>query len=171
MKKLIFTLFLLSGLLFGQDQNSVLLGFGLPELLNVGINFQKEQSQYGIRVGSFPADEKILTIRGDYYYHFAGKSAYASRRPWYGRLGLNYLRDETEKVIDLYWYLDLRIGREFYLSPSLGIAIDAGIAVQISHEKEVKNQSNYWDIIPEIPVLPGLGITLFYGMDAENTGE
>ncbi len=162
MKKLIFSLFLLSGLLFGQNKNSVLLGLGLPELLNAGVNFQYEQSQFGVRVGFFPTDEDVLSIRGDYYYHFAGKSAYSSRRLWYVRFGLNYLRDETTKVIDRYWYLDLRLGREFYLSPKMGIALDGGIVFQISHEKEIKTPSNFWNIAPEIPVIPGLGITLFY---------
>ena len=162
MKKLIFFLFVLSGLLFGQDNKSIVLGFGLPELLNAGLNFQREQSQFGVRVGFFPSDEEILSIRGDYYYHFAGKSAYSRRRLWYGRFGLNYLRDETNKVIDRYWYLDFRIGHEFYPSPKMGIDIDGGIVFQISHEREYKTLSNFWNIALEFPVIPGLGITLFY---------
>jgi len=150
---------------FCQDKINILAGAGLPELLNVGLNIQNNQTQLGIRIGSWPTDEKIISISGDIYYHFAGISRLSPRRLWYVKFGLNYLRDETEIVIDKYIYLNSRIGRDLNISKKIGIAIDAGLIIRLSHQESVKKPEDFWDIWdigPELSVIPSIGIAMFY---------
>jgi hypothetical protein len=151
--------------LFGQDKLIISTGIGLPELLHIGARYPFEQAQIGLSVGTFPAgsDESILTVSGDFYFHFAGSSQWSSRRPWYGKIGLNYLRDETDRLIDKYLYLSARIGREFNLSRQFGMTIDLGPAFQLVHEESEKMpSSNFFNLDFSLPVLPGLGVGLFY---------
>jgi len=148
---------------FGQGKVNISAGFGIPELLNIGVRYQLNQVQIGLSVGSMPVeDESIISILGDVRYHFGGYSKLSSRRPWYGRVGLNYIRDETEYKIDKYIYLNSRIGREFNISNKIGIEIDAGAIFQLSNEEERKKPSSGWNLNLDFPVLPSFGIGLFY---------
>ncbi len=147
----------------GQDKTNILCGFGLPELLNIGINIESNQSQFGIKIGSFPADKAIISICGDFYYHFAGLSTLSKRRLWYVRLGLNYLVDETVKKVDKYLHLNSRIGRDFNISKQIGIELDAGILIQLSHQKIRKEPPGPWGFNFKLPpVVPSIGIAIFY---------
>lgn len=148
----------------GQEKINISSGFGIPELLNMGIRYQYNQTQMGISLGTMPfsPDESIVSFSGDIYYHFGGFSRLSNRRPWYGRIGLNYLRNETDVFIDKYYYLNTRIGRDFNISRKVGIQLDAGAVFQL-HNKEIRKKiSDGWDIDLEFPVFPGLGLTLLY---------
>ncbi len=149
---------------FGQNKLNVLGGFGLPELLNIGLNIQNNQTQFGIRIGSFPTgpDEKVFSILGEMYYHFAGKSTLSTIRTWYVKFALNYVRDETKYVIDKYLYLNPRIGRDFNISEKIGIEIGAGLIVQLYHTHNRKKPPEFLDLDNAPSVLPSIGITLFY---------
>lgn len=147
----------------GQEKVNISVGIGLPELLNVGVRYQLEQAQIGIGFGSMPLkDESLISVSGDLYYHFGGLSELSNRRPWYGRIGLNYLREETETFIDKILYLNLRIGRDFNISKKIGIEIDAGAIFQLFNDETRKQPSNGWNFDFEFPVLPSFGIGLFY---------
>ena len=146
----------------GQEKFVISTGFGIPELLNIGVRFRHDQFQTGLSIGSMPlVNEKIFSISGDTRYHFGGFSELSDSRPWYGRIGLNYLRDETRSIIDNYLYLNARIGREFNLSHKLGIEADVGASFQLYH-KEVRKISSGWNWDLNFPVIPGLVIGLFY---------
>ncbi len=147
---------------FGQDKVNMSVGIGLPELLNIGVRYQLDQTQIGISFGSIPGND-IISISSDVYYHFGGFSELSNRRPWYGKVGLNYFRDETETIIDQYIYLNLRVGRDINISEKIGIEIDAGAIFQLSREKIRKKPSSGWlDFDLEFPVLPSVGIGVFY---------
>ncbi len=146
---------------FGQEKVNISAGVGIMELINLGVRFQLNQSQIGFGVGFFPAaDETVTSFHGDYYFHFAGKSKLSTRRPWYGKFGLNYLRDEDESDILNYLFLNLKVGRDFNISKRLGIAFEVGGLVKLMYNKVEKIPSNSWN--PVIPALPGFGIGLFY---------
>jgi hypothetical protein len=148
---------------FGQEKVNMSVGIGLPELLNIGIKYQLEQTQLGISLGSVPVkDESIVSVSGDVYYHFGGVSELSNKRPWYGRIGLNYLRDETKSLIEKVSYLNLRIGRDFNISKKIGIEVDVGLGLQLFHEKIEKPSAGWFNLHIELPVIPSIGIALFY---------
>jgi hypothetical protein len=148
---------------FGQEKVNISAGIGLPQFLNIGVRYQLKQTQVGIGLGTMPVkDEGIVTVSGDISYHFAGSSELSDRRPWYGRIGLNYLRDETRTLVDKYLYLNLGIGRDFNISKKIGIGIGAGAIFQLFHDTKRKEPSSGWGLDINFPVLPGFGIGLFY---------
>jgi hypothetical protein len=148
---------------FGQEKVNISAGFGLPELLNVGVRYQLKQTQMGIGFGFMPMkNESVISFSGDAYYHFAGLSELSDRRLWYGRIGLNYMRDETKTLVDKYIYLNLRIGRDFNISKKFGVEIDAGAIFELFNDKLRKEPSSAWNFDLEFPVLPSFGIGLFY---------
>ena len=148
----------------GQNQVDIIGGIGVPELINIGANVQFDQTQIGLKIGSFPSDESLFSFSADFYYHFAGTSELSSRRPWYMRAGLNYLRNETKTRVEKYSYLNLRIGREFNISNKIGIDVDAGIVFQISYsvtEKEPSTSLSF-NFGRDTKVFPGIGAEIFY---------
>jgi hypothetical protein len=146
-----------------QEKVNISAGLGMPDFLNVGIRYQLKQAQIGIGFGCMPLkDESLISVSGDYYYHFGGLSELSKRRPWYGRAGLIYVRDETETLIDKYLYFDLRIGRDINISKKIGIAIDAGADIQLLNAEVRKKPADYWDIGIDVPVIPAIEIGLFY---------
>ena len=146
---------------FGQEKVNISAGIGVLELINLGVKFQLNQSQIGFGVGFMPAeDESVYSFHGDYYFHFAGKSKLSTRRPWYGKFGLNYFRDETKSTIYNYLFLNLKVGRDFNISKRVGIALEAGGLVQLMFKEVEKTQSDSW--APELPIMPGIGVGIFY---------
>ncbi|MCB7481054.1 hypothetical protein [Christiangramia sediminis] len=149
-----------------QEKFNITGGIGIPELINLGGRFQFNQTELGFSVGTFPEkDEDIISLQANLLYHFAGASSLSPRRPWYLRGGLTYSRSETEFELGKYFFLDLRIGRDFNFSEKFGIQIDLGGLYIISENiKEKKPQENYWfwDIDLEYNIIPIIGITFFY---------
>lgn len=170
MRQLSIYFFLLIGFLFGygnqsfgQEKINISAGFDLPEGLNLGLHFQVKQAQVRIGVGTIPIkDESFISVSSDVYYHFAGLSELSNRRPWYGRIGLNYLRDESKMLLDKDLYFNLRIGRDFNISEKIGIEFDAGAGFLLFHEKIEKEPSSGWNLDLSFPLLPSFGICLFY---------
>lgn len=69
---------------FGQRKVTVSTGIGLPELLNIGVRYQINQTQIGMNVGTWgmpTKDENILSILGDIRCHFGRPTILSSRRP------------------------------------------------------------------------------------------
>jgi len=148
---------------FAQEKVNISAGIGLPELLNVGVRYQLKQAQIGLGFGFMPLkEESLISVSGDGYYYFAGLSRLSNRRTWYGRLGLNYMRDENKFLVDKYLYLNLRFGRDFNFSKKFGVQIEAGTIFQLFNETIRKVPSSGWDFDIEFPVLPSIGMGLFY---------
>ena len=140
----------------GQEKVSITAGFGTCELLNLGLRFPFQQSQLGFSIGTLPLKNGGFSVTSDFYYHFGGSSDLSVRRPWYGRAGLNYLKTETEDFTDSYLFLDLRMGRNFNFSKKIGLAIDAGPAIQLIHT--TTDPEGGWSF----PVYPAIGLAFFY---------
>ena len=130
--------FLLTPQARGQHDFSVTAGLGYPELLNLGVRYQVGQSQLGLHVGSGFGDEEDndFSVGADYFYHFEGFSHLSTRRTWYGRIGLYYY--SSKQMYEEFQYLLLapRLGKEFNLSPRIGMTADAGISQILSRLKE-----------------------------------
>lgn len=149
--------------LYAQENVDISAGVGLPELINLGVRFQFPQVQVGLSGGILPAGgENSIAVVGDFFYHFAGKSVFSDRRPWYGRVSLGYLRDDSEVNTVHYWYLGPRIGRDINFSEKFGMGIDLGIMFQLSRREVRKVPPSGWDFQIEIPIMPSGGINFFY---------
>jgi hypothetical protein len=143
--------------LSGQEKVSVSAGVGFPEALNIGTRYQLKQSQIGLSLGAWPSSgdwlfdwKSLVSLSGDYYYHFGGPSKYSDLPPWYGRIGLDYFRIGWESSIEHNLESHLRFGRDFYIDENSGISLDAGIGYLL------KNATGFSQLIP------ALGICLFW---------
>jgi hypothetical protein len=162
-------LFSSGGQIFGQGKVSLSAGLGIPELINLGIQYRIEQAQIGIGFGYFPPSGSgsdslsflawgtLKSLSGDIYYHFGKlpKSSDLIDHPWYIRLGFAYSREERRDKFNSVFFLSPRIGRDINISKRVGIGIDLGI-----------NMVHYLSD-PTVPYflslfgLPGLGIRVF----------
>jgi hypothetical protein len=155
MKKLfsLFCIVFFSIQIFGQRQINVSVGLDNIGLLNLGAQYQIQQSQIGFSCGLVPRrNETFISIAGDYYYHFGKLPKLSNLRPWYGKLGLDYILDSWSNGIDTYIFLNARLGRDFNISHKLGIGMDAGVVVPLLNSKGIG---------------PALGIRVFYKIYAK----
>jgi len=155
---LIMALLLCSGRqLSGQEKINISAGVGFLETLNVGIRYQLNQSQLGLSIGTWPSEadswfdwNSLISISGDFYYHFGGFSEYSDLQPWYGRIGLDFIRIGWDDGIENNLEPHFRIGRDFYFNRAFGFSLDAGVGFFIIHESGMA------------PVVPAMGASIFY---------
>ena len=59
-----------------QNKVNMSAGFGVPELVNLGIRYQLHQAQLAFSIDSTPygLDEKLLSLSADAYVHIGGVS-------------------------------------------------------------------------------------------------
>jgi hypothetical protein len=155
------------GQMSGQGKVSLSAGLGIPELINVGMQYRIDQAQIGIGFGYFPSSGSgydplsilswgtLISLSGDIYYHFGKLPKLSSLYPWYARLGFAYTQEERSDKNNRLFFLSPRIGRDINISKSVGIGIDLGI-----------NMAHYLSD-PSVPYflslfgLPGIGIRIF----------
>lgn len=142
-------------------------GLGHPELLNLGVRFQLEQSQIGLSAGFLPgSDDEAFAVGADYYYHFGGSSDLSTRRPWFAKAGLNYYTVKNEFEKNKYLFLVPRVGRDFNLSRNVGIALEGGVSLVLSQDEEdlkPRESSGFFDGSGiGSNILPSLGVSVFY---------
>lgn len=146
----------------GQGKAVISAGFGIPELLNLGVQYQFHQCQIGMSIGTFPSpNEHLMTLSGDFRYHFAGYSNLSGLREWYGKIGLNYLRDETTSKTEKYMYLNARIGRNFDLTNKLGINVDIGAIYELN-KKVLQKTNSDWYLPMNWLIIPSISFGLYY---------
>jgi len=141
----------------GQEKVNISIGAGYLETLNIGLRYQFNQSQIGLSIGTWPSDpgswfdwNSLVSVSGDFYYHFGGFSEFSDLRPWYGRIGLDYLRIGWDDGVENDLEPHFRIGRDFYLNRSFGFSLDAGVGFFIINETGFS------------PVVPALGTCFFF---------
>jgi hypothetical protein len=165
MKKILLILFAAFAVqsTFGQKHLAISAGIGIPELINAGLRYGTNQNQFAISLGTVWSKEDPTIAKSlDYYRHFGGKSQLSERKPWFMKFGLNYLKSDSDFLIEKYGYLNLSIGREFNITRNFGMQFHGGTIFQI-YEKIIEKQPSYgFDINISIPVLPCLGIATFY---------
>lgn len=160
--------------IFGQERMNTSLGFGFFELANMGFRYQIAQTELGINIGTIPLSEDThFSIIGNLYVHMGDTSEISNRKPWYFRFGVNYYYikniSENSYKIENVTYFIWRIGKEFNLSTKVGIYFDLGINVQIEyHEDNFPKPTEpvccqgMGDLFEEFPILPSIGIGVFY---------
>jgi len=162
-------LFSSGGQIFGQGKVSLSAGLGIPELINVGIQYRIEQAQIGIGFGYFPQSSSgydslsifswgtLKSLSGDIYYHFGKlpKSSDLIDHPWYVRLGFAYTREKRSDKNNDGLFLSARIGRDLNISARIGIGIDLGI--NMIHYLSDPTIPSYFSLFG----LPGIGIRVF----------
>lgn len=173
MKKIILVLMLLYSAEYMHSQDSTvirsksirpIIGMSIPELLHIGVRYQMDDLQYGLNIGSFPAEnESIITYSADVIWHMFGEKNALNDKPWYGKLGFTFMREETDFEINTWSYAHLRFGHEFALSNFIALHIDAGLMFELQHDEIEKKPRNSWlNFDFNFPVLPSIGITTAY---------
>ena len=158
---LLFFAFFLSSLhLQAQEKITMTFGAGVPEMINFGLQYQVRNTRIGLSAGYLKLDyaDRYFAGNADYYFHFGGQSKKASRKPWYLRTGIQYLRNEFFGVYN-YWLTNFRVGREFHFNKDFGFFVEPGFALQIYF---YDNDPGSAELLPEPIVAPGLGFGLFY---------
>ncbi len=151
-----------------QGQINLTGGTGTPEMVNVGLRMRVDQSQYGLNVGMNPAYKNDnISISGDFYYHFSGRSGHTSLRPWFIKTGLTYMSSEGEWEERTNLLLVPRLGREFNISSQFGIALEAGIMLMLMDRNKAKKErtdavSGDLDLIDSGFISPSAGLKIFY---------
>tara|TARA_B100000508_G_scaffold133687_1_gene123780 strand:- start:130 stop:642 length:513 start_codon:yes stop_codon:yes gene_type:complete len=158
--------------LFSQEKINLSAGFGVPEFMNVGILYQLNQVQVGVSTGlmmhnmsNFNSSngDNAFSFSGDLYYHFAGKPvAFSNRKPWYGKIGVNFLKFNESDQNNSATYLNFRIGRDFYFSEKLGVAIGVGAAYQLNYIKNEPSLLGEWfNLNFNSAIVPSVGMRFF----------
>ena len=150
----------------GQGNVDFSVGVGFPELVNLGLRIQLGQSQFGFYGGTIPgAEEKILTLGADFYYHFGSASSLSDRKPWFAKAGLSYFYEENDSFEKTSLFLVPRIGRDFNFSRRIGIALEGGAFFLLSHkEVEIKPRNSPCWLCEGgfVSIGPSFGLSLFF---------
>lgn len=142
-----------------QDKLNIFLGFGYPDLINIGIRFQLEQAQMGISFGYLP--DNYGTTRSytvDLYNHFGRLGQFSTKRQLYIRNGVSIYRSKTERLKETDTYFNSRFGKEIYFNKNIGFQFELGVGILLFSE-----QSN--DRILSFPAplfIPSIGVYFFY---------
>jgi hypothetical protein len=151
-----------------QDEYNVAGGYGTPEMMNAGLRMRIDQNQVGINIGtniSYKHDN--LSVSLDYYRHFSGRSAHTSLQPWYVKSGLTFMSNQGpwEKRTNL--VLVPRLGREFNISSTFGVALEAGILVMLIDRNVARKErtgavTGDLDLIGSEIIQTSAGFKIFY---------
>ncbi|MBL0084376.1 MAG: hypothetical protein IPP37_18960 [Saprospiraceae bacterium] len=149
-----------------QKKLSLVAGAGFPELFHLGARYQIKQSQVGISLGL--ASHSATTFTADYFYHYSKESSLSSRKVWYMRWNYTLLKEKDEYEIIKTSTLGMRIGREFNITKSFGIGLDAGLVFRLYEDTTLikPKPSSGWNFDFELGifeiVLPAIGIHSFF---------
>jgi hypothetical protein len=111
-------------------------GIGFTEMINFRLRFQvADQARVGFSIGWWPPSTSgwigwghLFAFTGDFYTHFGGSSEYSTLRPWFARIGINYVRDaEYSYFLPVY----VRVGRELNIDSQTAVSIDAGAGLNL----------------------------------------
>lgn len=121
----------------GQEKFNITAGWGSPELLNLGVRYQMGQSQLGASAGFYPGYyQTSFSVGADYFLHFGSRSVLSERRPWYGRISFYNYTTEGDYGRYNFNLLVPRIGKDFNLSPKVGISADIGVSLPLFSDEE-----------------------------------
>ena len=72
-------------------------------------------------------------------------------------------RDETEREIHKYTYINAKLGHDFLIDEHWGISVDAGIFYELSNQEIKKTSNNSWfNLDFDFHILPAIGVNIFY---------
>lgn len=140
----------------------ITLGFGLVELVNIGVQGYKNTNQLGAGIGTLPFyDHSIVALYFHWDYHFGGKSKYAIIPPWYTKALLGYTFEESSFRQWQYVFLSPRVGRNFYFGRKSGLDFELGFAARL-WKKEIEKRPSYWNFDFDFPFFPVVAFGFFY---------
>ena len=131
------------GRLFGQNkENNLTVGIGYPDLLNIGLRIKIfDKAKAGLIIGYWPPSysglidwNSLLSLSGNFYYHFGSSSKFSSTAPWYGRADFNNTWESGGNGA-WGWSSDLRIGRDFNIDKTFGIYLELGLGYNIEPQE------------------------------------
>jgi hypothetical protein len=165
LKYLLSVLFVAAVLVSGNNQlkaqSSISVGFAMPEYINVGYKWHKEQSGYGVAIGTLPSgDNFLISARAGYLYHFMGSRKHSEIKPWYVNPGFAYNAIKSNTVTDHYLIADLRVGREFSINPSWGALAEVGVFYIFWKETAMNNFNFAFDY--KNAINPSINIGVYY---------
>ncbi|OFX21237.1 MAG: hypothetical protein A2041_06875 [Bacteroidetes bacterium GWA2_31_9b] len=144
-----------------KAQSSISVGFGIPDYINAGYRYHKEQMGFGLSIGALPtSNENIFTGRAGFLYHFYGKRVYSLIKPWYINPGIAYNSVNFNSHFDQYLMIDMRIGREFSLNHFWGIYSEIGLFYIFWKDVQEKDFSFAFDY--NSPIIPSVNIGIYY---------
>ena len=147
---------------FCQNKLNAHIGYGFPDLLNLGLRFQLPQAQLG---GSYGFLGEFRTLSFDVYAHFGGNAEFVDRRPWYVRTGVCFSKELLEGYTTKVSLLPIRFGRDLNFNEKMGLQVDFGAAILLS-EKVTVHDSFYAPYANDpsgwYSVTPCLALSYFY---------
>lgn len=123
---------IIPSIIAAQGKINIGVGADLLEYYNISFRYQGDQTQYALGIGALRNEyENRLSISTSFYYHFDGTSILTSRRPWYGKITINYNKYDNDYLYSEPDNLSagLRVGRDFNLSKKLAINSDIGFSI------------------------------------------
>ncbi|WP_320052381.1 hypothetical protein [uncultured Acetobacteroides sp.] len=148
----------------GQRNFLITAGFGVPEMSNVGIHYQQGQVQLGASYGWFRIfGNQIQTVTIAGQFHIAGTSELSPQKPWFSRVGVCFLNEDSQEEEELHSLLNLQLGRQLNLSYNWGVEVYLGYTIQVGSNKRIKD-SSYWGITSNLgkASFPSLGFSFYY---------
>jgi hypothetical protein len=119
--------------IFSQGKFEMSVGFGIPNWLNIGLNFGSK-IKVGSSIGFLQMPDKYIykSVSLNIYYHFSGKSNFSTQSPWYINGGIGYQNSYDKDRInhsndEKSYFIYPRIGRTFSLSKKTGFNFDVGV--------------------------------------------
>jgi len=148
----------------GQSRFKLTGGFGVPEMSNVGVRYLQGQVQLGASYGWFRIfgnQMQTATIIGQ--FHFSGTSQLSPQKPWFSRLSICFLNEDSQEEEELHTLLNLHFGRDLNLSQNWGLEVYLGYTFQVGSDKRIKD-SSYWGITANLEKdsFPSLGFNFYY---------
>ncbi len=155
---------------YTQKPPILAIGVGFPEFTHLSVRLPFEKIQIGLSCGralgvySNADKPQPISISADLRYYCGGKARYVERQPWYGKLGLSFNRSESTEYRRDFIFLNPRIGREFNLTPRLGLELDWGVSILLKHVRTRKMPQGPLlnDYTIDLPVFTGISTSLFF---------
>jgi hypothetical protein len=153
-------------LAFSQNNSNVklLIGQGLFQGAHAGISYNHRYYAIGVSYGKksykFPYEDgkgEVFSIDNNLYFRHINKFSYPSG---YIYFNLQYLVYDEYVQTRTMFPLNLGIGKEFYLSKNIGIAVQGGtqlIFLGKTKYKVINNDLKFWIY----PIMPDLAVRVF----------
>lgn len=149
---------------FSNQILRVAVGIGIPELPSVSLRAILGNTEIGVTAGKL-TDHKddAVSYSADVYQYFRNHKTKQTDIIWYGRIGINYFKNETKSSINEYIYFNPRLGLEIKMNQNFGFEVDGGVFYQLKRDEKEKNPSESdFDLDLNFRVLPSLGARLYY---------
>lgn len=124
-----------------QAQNAIrpITGFGITEGVHLGLGYRMKNLQLYAGYGQFKTS---LTYSDGGHFFWGGAQVYFGDQerawhPWYIKLGIFRIY-ESRDIGEREYELECRLGREFFLSDKLSLAVDLGLSRDLEDFHDIR---------------------------------